>query len=89
MALGLDAMGGDILVVPQFTLYGDVKKGARPGFDASAPPETARAHYDRFLAAMRGAFTGKVAAGEFQAHMLVSLINDGPVTILIDNDAPR
>jgi D-tyrosyl-tRNA(Tyr) deacylase len=87
MASGLDAVNGEILVVSQFTLYGDVKKGARPGFDASARPDEARNMYQRFLAALRAAFPGRIATGDFQAHMNVSLTNDGPVTILIDNDS--
>ena len=87
MASGLDAVNGEILVVSQFTLYGDVKKGARPGFDGSARPDEARDMYQRFLAALRAAFPGRIATGDFQAHMNVSLTNDGPVTILIDNDS--
>jgi D-aminoacyl-tRNA deacylase len=86
MAAGLDAVDGEILVVSQFTLYGDVRKGARPGFDGSAPPDRARLHYEIFVAALRGVFP-RVSTGEFQSHMHVSLINDGPVTILVDNDA--
>ena len=89
MASGLEAVDGEILVVSQFTLYGDVRKGARPGFDASAPPEKARADYERFVASLRSVFPGRVATGEFQAHMHVSLTNDGPVTILVENDSPR
>ena len=88
MASGLEAVGGDILVVSQFTLYGDVRKGARPGFDGSAPPERAREMYHQFLTSLRSVFP-RVATGEFQAHMQVSLVNDGPVTILIDNDSAR
>jgi len=89
MASGLESVGGGILVVSQFTLYGDVRKGTRPGFDASAPPESARGLYEKFLSTLRAAYAGPVASGEFQAHMHVSLVNDGPVTILIDNDTPR
>jgi len=89
MAAALEAVGGEILVVSQFTLYGDVRKGARPGFDGSAPPDMARAHYERFVKSLRDVFPGRVATGEFQAHMHVSLVNDGPVTILVDNDSPR
>jgi D-tyrosyl-tRNA(Tyr) deacylase len=88
MASGLEAVDGEMLVVSQFTLYGDVKKGARPGFDGSAPPDRARLHYEHFVAALRGLFP-RVSTGEFQAHMQVSLVNDGPVTILVDNDSPR
>lgn len=86
MAAGLDAVNGEILVVSQFTLYGDVRKGARPGFDGSAPPEHARLCYETFVTALRSVFP-RVATGEFQAHMRVSLLNDGPVTILVDNDS--
>ena len=88
MSSGLEAVGGEILVVSQFTLYGDVRKGARPGLDGSAPPEKAREMYERFVTALRAVFP-RVATGVFQAHMRVSLINDGPVTILVDNDTPR
>jgi len=88
MASGLESVNGEILVVSQFTLYGDVRKGARPGFDGSAPPDVARLHYEHFLATLRAAYP-RVQTGEFQAHMHVSLINDGPVTILVDNDSPR
>jgi len=88
MASGLDAVNGAILVVSQFTLYGDVRKGARPGFEGSAPPERARVLYDRFVTALQSVFP-RVSTGEFQAHMHVSLVNDGPVTILVDNDSQR
>lgn len=86
MALSLDAVEGRVLVVPQFTLYGDVHKGARPSFDDSAPPADARALYDRFVAELRAELPGRVETGEFQASMQVSLVNDGPVTIVIDRD---
>ena len=88
MASGLEAVEGEILVVSQFTLYGDVKKGARPGFEESAPPDRARELYEKFVAALRG-FHPRISTGEFQAHMRVALINDGPVTILVDNDSAR
>ena len=86
MASGLDVVNGEMLVVSQFTLYGDVKKGARPGFEGSAPPDRARLLYEKFVSDLRVAFP-RVSTGEFQAHMHVSLVNDGPVTILIDNDS--
>lgn len=88
MASGLEAVEGEILVVSQFTLYGDVRKGARPGFEGSAPPHRARLLYDHFVNSLRSVFP-RLMTGEFQAHMRVSLVNDGPVTILIDNDSPK
>ncbi len=79
--------GGAVLVVSQFTLYGDVRKGRRPAFDAAAPPEQARALYERFVDALRA--TGvAVETGEFQAMMRVALVNDGPVTLLVDSRSP-
>jgi D-aminoacyl-tRNA deacylase len=87
MALSLDAVGGEMLVVSQFTLYGDVAKGARPSFDDSAPPEEARAMYASFVDELRTLLPGRVHTGEFQASMQVSLVNDGPVTILVEKSA--
>ena len=77
-------VGGAVLVVSQFTLYGDVRRGRRPSFDAAAPPETARALYEDLVRELR-AVPLPVATGEFQAMMHVELVNDGPVTILIDS----
>lgn len=76
--------GGGLLVVSQFTLYGDTRKGRRPGFDAAAPAETARALYESFVAAAR-THGVRVETGVFQAHMAVSLVNDGPVTLLVES----
>jgi D-tyrosyl-tRNA(Tyr) deacylase len=89
MSLPLDAVGGEILVVSQFTLHADVRKGARPSFDDSASPEAARDLYHRFVEALRACATGRVATGEFQASMRVSLVNDGPVTLVIDRPDRR
>ena len=77
-------VGGQALVVSQFTLYGDARKGRRPSFDASAPADRARPLFEKFVdnLASRGIMT---AVGRFQAVMQVELVNDGPVTIMIDS----
>jgi D-tyrosyl-tRNA(Tyr) deacylase len=75
--------GGSVLVVSQFTLAGDVRKGRRPAFDAAAPPAEARTMFDALVARLREG--GPVETGVFQAHMDVELVNDGPVTILLDS----
>lgn len=77
-------VGGAVLVVSQFTLYGDLRKGRRPSFDAAASPEAARSLYELLVRELR-AVPLPVATGEFQAMMRVELVNDGPVTILIDS----
>ena len=76
--------GGAVLVVSQFTLYGDLRKGRRPSFDAAASPEDARSLYVDLVRELR-TVPLPVATGEFQATMRVELVNDGPVTILIDS----
>jgi D-tyrosyl-tRNA(Tyr) deacylase len=75
---------GAVLVVSQFTLYGDVRKGRRPSFDAAAPPEVARPIYEAVVRELRASGLS-VATGEFQAMMHVESINDGPVTVLVDS----
>jgi D-tyrosyl-tRNA(Tyr) deacylase len=77
-------IGGSVLVVSQFTLYGDVRRGRRPSFDDAAPPDQARALYEDLVRELR-AIPLPVATGEFQAMMQVELVNDGPVTILVDS----
>lgn len=76
-------VGGGVLVVSQFTLFGDARKGNRPSFTAAAPPERANALYERFCAALRAKGL-PVATGVFRAEMQVELVNDGPVTLLVD-----
>ncbi len=84
MNQSLEDIGGAMLVVSQFTLYGDCRKGRRPSFTKAAPPEQAERLYDTFVAGvgMRGI---RVATGRFRAHMDVALVNDGPVTLLLDS----
>jgi D-tyrosyl-tRNA(Tyr) deacylase len=77
-------IGAAVLVVSQFTLLGDVRKGRRPGFDAAAAPGVARELYEQLLSSLRASGL-TVASGQFQADMHVSSVNDGPVTILIDS----
>jgi D-tyrosyl-tRNA(Tyr) deacylase len=83
MNLGLGEVGGAVLVISQFTLYGDAAKGRRPSFIDAARPELAIPLYQRFLDALRG-MGMTVAAGEFGADMLVEIHNDGPVTLILD-----
>jgi D-aminoacyl-tRNA deacylase len=83
MNLALGDVGGAVLVVSQFTLYGDSAKGRRPSFIDAARPEVAIPLYQRFLAALRGLGLS-VAAGEFGADMQVAIHNDGPVTLILD-----
>lgn len=77
-------LGAALLVVPQFTLYGDVRRGLRPGFDSAAPPQAAEKLYEEYVRLLRNEGL-EVATGEFQATMQVSLVNEGPVTILLDS----
>ena len=82
--LSLKDVGGEILIVSQFTLYGDCRKGRRPSFDQSAPPELAERLYNYFVEKVKEKGV-KVATGRFQAFMEVELVNSGPVTLIIDS----
>ncbi|HEX2218833.1 MAG TPA: D-aminoacyl-tRNA deacylase [Gemmatimonadales bacterium] len=86
MNLGLEEVGGGVLVVSQFTLYGDASKGRRPSFIDAARPEQAIPLYDRFVAALRGRGL-EVETGEFGAYMEVEIHNDGPVTLILERTA--
>jgi D-tyrosyl-tRNA(Tyr) deacylase len=83
MNLGLSEVQGGVLVISQFTLYGDTAKGRRPSFIDAARPETAIPLYERFVAALRSRGL-EVATGEFGADMQVEIHNDGPVTLILD-----
>lgn len=84
MNLSLDDVQGDILLISQFTLFASTKKGNRPSFIRAARPEKAIPMYEAFIKQLQSEFQGKVLTGEFGADMKVSLLNDGPVTIVID-----
>jgi D-tyrosyl-tRNA(Tyr) deacylase len=84
MNRGLDEVSGGMLVVSQFTLYGDTRKGRRPSFIDAAPPEIAIPLYERFIEHLRQVAPGPVETGEFGAMMDVELVNDGPVTLILE-----
>jgi D-tyrosyl-tRNA(Tyr) deacylase len=84
MNLSLKDFGGELLVVSQFTLYGDVRRGLRPSWIEAAAPEVAEPLYEFFVARSK-AEIGEVATGRFRSMMQVELVNDGPVTILLDS----
>ena len=79
-------VGAGILVVSQFTLYADCKRGRRPSFIEAAPPEVAEPLVEHFVGALREAGIARVETGVFRAYMLVEIHNDGPVTIILDTD---
>jgi D-tyrosyl-tRNA(Tyr) deacylase len=85
MTLSVADVGGGVLLVSQFTLYGDVLRGRRPAFDLAMPPDEARAAYEAAITEMRAAGV-HVETGTFGAHMTVHAVGDGPVTICIDSD---
>lgn len=84
MNLGLEEVGGGLLVVSQFTLYGDARRGRRPSFIEAAHPDVAIPLYERFVEILREVAPGPVETGEFGAMMEVDLVNDGPVTLILE-----
>lgn len=84
MNLGLAEVGGELLVVSQFTLYGVARRGRRPSFIEAARPEIAEPLYERFIEFLRELAPGRVETGEFGAMMEVDLVNDGPVTLILE-----
>ena len=86
MNLSLEDVGGQMLIVSQFTLLGDTRKGKRPSFTDAAPPAVAIPLYERFVSQVRARGV-PTQTGEFGAHMRVELVNDGPVTMIIDSPA--
>ncbi len=85
MNTSLADINGEMLIVSQFTLYGDCRKGRRPGFSGAAPPNIAEPLYEQFINEVRQRGI-RVATGTFQAEMAVHLVNDGPVTLLLDSE---
>ena len=88
MNLSIQDIQGDILVISQFTLYANIKKGNRPSYIRSAKPEIAIPLYEAFLTQLREVFTGNIQTGSFGAMMSVSLVNEGPVTLVLDSKDP-
>jgi len=87
MNVSLEESGGGVLVVSQFTLYGDTRKGRRPSFVRAAPPEIAIPLYEQFVGMLEDRIPGRVREGEFGAMMELSLVNDGPVTLVLEKGA--
>lgn len=85
MDYSLPQIGGEILLVSQFTLYGDVRKGTRPSFSKAMLPSLAKSLFEQFVAEFQVRYPEKVQSGQFGADMQVALVNDGPITIIIDS----
>jgi len=85
MNLSVQDTQGDLLVISQFTLYGNCKKGNRPSYSNSAPAQKARELYEYFIRTLKSNYPNKVESGEFQADMLVDIQNDGPVTLIVES----
>lgn len=87
MNVSLNDHGGGVLIVSQFTVYGDTRKGRRPSFIKAAPPDVSVPLYERFVELLRSRVAGTVATGRFGAAMDVGLVNDGPVTLVLERSA--
>ncbi len=85
MDLDIRDIGGDIMVVSQFTLHASTRRGNRPSYSKAARPEVAKPAYDAFIESLELSLERKVSTGQFGAHMEIDLVNDGPVTIFIDS----
>jgi D-aminoacyl-tRNA deacylase len=83
----IQEVNGEVLVISQFTLYGDCRKGRKPSFSNAAPPEQAEKLYDQFVDRLSFAGLNKVASGQFGADMQVTIENDGPVTLILEREA--
>lgn len=84
MNRSLADLGGGVLVISQFTLYGSLRKGTRPSFNRAAPPEHGNRLYERFIEILRATHGGSVASGRFGAFMVIDAVHDGPVTLILD-----
>ena len=89
MSKSLLDVEGSTLIISQFTLHASTKKGTRPSFHRSAPPELAEKLYDSFCEALKTTMPHKVQTGKFGAHMDICLLNDGPVTLILDSKSPE
>jgi D-aminoacyl-tRNA deacylase len=84
MNLDIRDVGGDVMVISQFTLHASTRKGNRPSYSKAARPDVAKPLYEEFIRSIESCIEHKVSVGQFGAHMVVALVNDGPVTIIID-----
>jgi len=89
MSKNLLDINGELLIISQFTLHASIKKGTRPSFHRSAPPQFAEERYNSFCEKVRNLLPEKVQTGEFGAHMDIALLNDGPVTLFLDSKRPE
>ncbi len=89
MNLSIQDVNGEILIISQFTLYGDCNKGNRPSYSQSASAEKAKELYEYFIETMKSKYSNKIECGKFQADMLVDIQNDGPVTLIVESKVKK